>query len=594
MANVYDEIKRLRNAKSDIRTAVREMGVDIPAEDTIDKYAEYVKSIPRDITVEELTVTANDTYIPPEGVAYAPVNVNVEFTPNLQDMTITVNDTYTCDPGYDGLGTVTVNVTGSGPSYVEAYYGILPHDGFYDEYARWGAEDGNAYCLYNPYAVDNTIDSMYIDGVLQVGLVPYHKFTTPGIHRVKYVFDDNDNRIPDELFNYTRYIYWIDFSHFTGTSIGRQYLERLGNLYMMPNVPTTSVMVSRDSSTSWNMYLPELVTSCNVTNDYRRMYVDFDNSVYASDAMGAVLYNKNNYSVSKMTFQALVPEGVTELHPENFTPEFTANTLPSTLTDFYGFTWEGGYFYFRGVTPPTVYSGGSDNGSYMFVPAQSVSDYETKFYDAGYTSISTHIKPISIADIEFDLNLGEEYAQLSREGGWDGGWMYAIDIYDSLDNLIFSFRPSNSNVLIMKELLGGVDTYKAKLHFVSEYPWGGDYFPGLCYQGHSITKVDLSDVQGSVMGRDYIHNMNNLKTVIVPSNFTNLSENFGRNCPILSEVWLYQTTPPTLSGSSFEVDGGRQTPVTVYVPGASLTDYQSDADWADLESRGLVSIMAMP
>lgn len=33
---------------------------------------------------------------------------------NLQDKTITENGTYTADSGYDGLGTVTVNVQGSG------------------------------------------------------------------------------------------------------------------------------------------------------------------------------------------------------------------------------------------------------------------------------------------------------------------------------------------------------------------------------------------------------------------------------------------------------------------------------------------------
>lgn len=45
---------------------------------------------------------------------------------NLQDKTITENGTYTADSGYDGLGSVTVEVAGSGGGAANVAFGIVP------------------------------------------------------------------------------------------------------------------------------------------------------------------------------------------------------------------------------------------------------------------------------------------------------------------------------------------------------------------------------------------------------------------------------------------------------------------------------------
>ena len=72
-----------------------------------------------EITVTELNVTENGTYTAPAGSAYSPVNVEVPApAPNLEDITITENGTYQAGEGYDGLGTVTVDIDLSKPDYV--------------------------------------------------------------------------------------------------------------------------------------------------------------------------------------------------------------------------------------------------------------------------------------------------------------------------------------------------------------------------------------------------------------------------------------------------------------------------------------------
>lgn len=115
---------------------------------------------PANPIIESLSVTENGTYTAPSGVdGYSPVTVNVSI-PNgyikpsgtlnitdngtydvtekasvivaipekelvLQDKTIETNGTYSADAGYDGLGTVTVNVTGSTNTEAEEVAALL-------------------------------------------------------------------------------------------------------------------------------------------------------------------------------------------------------------------------------------------------------------------------------------------------------------------------------------------------------------------------------------------------------------------------------------------------------------------------------------
>ena len=79
----------------------------------IEQVQVLVNSLPDTGTVvEELTVTENGTYEPPEGVdGYSPVTVAVpEKEPVLEELSVTENGTYPVPENADGFGTVTVNV----------------------------------------------------------------------------------------------------------------------------------------------------------------------------------------------------------------------------------------------------------------------------------------------------------------------------------------------------------------------------------------------------------------------------------------------------------------------------------------------------
>lgn len=68
-----------------------------------------------------------------------------------------------------------------------------------------------------------------------------------------------------------------------------------------------------------------------------------------------------------------------------------------------------------------------------------------------------------------------------------------------------------------------------------------------------------------------------LASVTIPSGVTSLGNNVFANCGGIAEHHVKPTTPPTLGTNVFS---GIADDCIIYVPSASLTDYQTDANWS--------------
>lgn len=100
MATIAENLQRIETAKSDIRTAIINKGVDVPSGDTIDTYAAKIGSISTGSTlklkdIQSASYTANGSYsILPDsgydGMAKVDVEVNVPNGLKTKDLEVTI------------------------------------------------------------------------------------------------------------------------------------------------------------------------------------------------------------------------------------------------------------------------------------------------------------------------------------------------------------------------------------------------------------------------------------------------------------------------------------------------------------------------
>lgn len=136
MATIAENLQRIGTAKTDIRTAIINKGVDVPSGDTIDTYASKIDSIStgsdlRLKDVQEATYTANGSYsiLPDEGYdGMAKVNVEVNCPEPKEEVEktwlIKTNGTTTLTPD-SGKTFSSVNITTSVPSGWDGKYAVL-------------------------------------------------------------------------------------------------------------------------------------------------------------------------------------------------------------------------------------------------------------------------------------------------------------------------------------------------------------------------------------------------------------------------------------------------------------------------------------
>lgn len=121
MATIAENLQRIETAKSDIRTAIINKGVDVPSGDTIDTYASKIDSISTGSglklkDVQSATYTSNGSYsiLPDDGYdGMAKVNVEVNVPQKEEQgktLTITSNGTTTVEPD-EGKSLSAVTIT---------------------------------------------------------------------------------------------------------------------------------------------------------------------------------------------------------------------------------------------------------------------------------------------------------------------------------------------------------------------------------------------------------------------------------------------------------------------------------------------------
>jgi hypothetical protein len=98
----------LINKLNDLGDAVRERS-GLTDKLTLEQMAKVVKDIPYPV-VDEITITANGTYTPEEGIdGFSQVVVDTHI-PVVEEITITENGTYTAPVGVDGYSPVVVDI----------------------------------------------------------------------------------------------------------------------------------------------------------------------------------------------------------------------------------------------------------------------------------------------------------------------------------------------------------------------------------------------------------------------------------------------------------------------------------------------------
>lgn len=81
-------------------------------------------------------------------------------------------------------------------------------------------------------------------------------------------------------------------------------------------------------------------------------------------------------------------------------------------------------------------------------------------------------------------------------------------------------------------------------------------------------------VGGSMHGR-------NITSVVIPASVTDLGNDVFRGCHLLTDFYVYATTPPICHEGSMEYDYDKSQ-ATLHVPASALEDYQNADEWRDM------------
>ncbi len=617
---IAGEISRLNAAKREIKRSIEAKGVRVDPNARIDIYPQFINRI-SGVALESLSVTQNGTYTSPSNTAYNEVTVNVSapaptvnlqdktatangsytadagydglgtvtvnVTPTLENKTITTNGTYTADQGYDGLGTVTVNVSGGGSQVnaVTVYY-IINSSYYYSPSSYW-----EKYLLYNSNDFTQVIDKMYINGT-QVTPSPNFDYPYLGCYKVRYELNSPTANVPNNTFGLNPVAY-IDWSEYTGTVMPSSG----GGSWGTDVIPSGIETMYGNPSHFWGnekCIIPNTVITNNESFFGRRAFFE-ENSTWYSKDFGAAVYNSSDDRLVIVTNNNVhLPYGLTSFDPSQRYGETTGLVFPTTLTHFGGFDYQTRSYWFLNPTPPVIGPNADDYGDsdcVTVVPHGAESDYLNAFRTANLANASTHVAPYDEieARIEYDSNVEEDtmFYRFSADG-WRIG---QIDVYDTNHNIVHTVEglPRDDIYGNARHVFtSGDGDYIIKSIFCNYERWQDDGVVNNMFLECNITYAEVK-MNNKKIGVNWFNNCQNLRSIKVSGDIDGIRDGFCNGCTSLSEITFDAATPPSINPS--ECFNNLSNSVTVYLPdNTALAAYSADANWASLQQQGKISM----
>lgn len=105
---------------------------------------------------------------------------------------------------------------------------------------------------------------------------------------------------------------------------------------------------------------------------------------------------------------------------------------------------------------------------------------------------------------------------------------------------------------------------------------------------YGCTSLSSATMNPQIIGYDAFKNCSGLTNVVIGNNCTSIGSGSFSGCSALSSVYVYATTPPTLTSGAFgpgDYYQGAYTNMKIYVPCSSIYDYKAASGWTDYSQR---------
>ena len=268
-------------------------------------------------------------------------------------------------------------------------------------------------------------------------------------------------------------------------------------------------------------------------------------------SIGTYAFN-HCYSLTSIT----IPSGVTSINTSDFYYCYSLNniSIPSTVTSTGDYVFYGCY----SLTSITIPSNITSIGSYIFSNCCSL------------VSITIPSNVTSIAAYAFEYC--RSIVSITIPSGVTSIAEGAFHYCSSLNSIIIPNTITSIGAYAF-EYCGSLASITIPSNVTSI---GSTAF----YNCYSLNKITIPNGVTSI-GTYLFYGCYSLASITIPNGVTSIENYAFSNCYGVAEYHVLPTTPPTLGTSIFT---GIPSDCVIYVPSASLADYQSASGWSDYAS----------